>query len=57
MLAYLLTWVQLKTDRRGVTALEYGLIAGVIGAVLIGLATTLGPALAAKFGTITTALK
>lgn len=31
MSLYLMTWLQLKTERRAVTALEYGLIGGVIG--------------------------
>ena len=33
MYEYLKTWLELKTDRRAVTALEYGLIAAVIIAV------------------------
>ena len=56
MLAYLLTWVQLKTDRRGVTALEYGLIAGLIAAVLVAILGTLGTTLTTKFTGINTAL-
>jgi Flp pilus assembly pilin Flp len=35
MILYLLTWFQIKTDRRAVTALEYGLIAGVIVATIM----------------------
>jgi pilus assembly protein Flp/PilA len=31
---YLSTWLKLEADRRGVTALEYGLIAGVIVATI-----------------------
>ena len=32
-----LSWLKLRTDRRGVTALEYGLIAGVIvGTIMVG---------------------
>jgi pilus assembly protein Flp/PilA len=34
MIEYVKTWLALKTDRRAVTALEYGLIAGVIVAVV-----------------------
>jgi Flp pilus assembly pilin Flp len=34
MIEYVKTWVALRTDRRAVTALEYGLIAGVIVAVV-----------------------
>ncbi len=36
-------------DRRGVTALEYGLIAAVIGGVVITGATTVGNGLTATF--------
>ena len=43
MLSYLKTWLALKTDRRAVTALEYGLIAAVMGAAVIAAFTTLGP--------------
>ena len=34
MLQYATLWLRLKTDRRAVTALEYGLIAGVIVATI-----------------------
>jgi len=34
VLQYATTWLRLKTDRRAVTALEYGLIAGVIVATI-----------------------
>ena len=33
---------ELQNDRRGVTALEYGLLAGLIAVVIIGAVTTLG---------------
>ena len=37
MIEYIKTWIELKSDRRAVTALEYALIAGVIVAtVLVG---------------------
>ncbi len=42
MTEFLKLWLELKTDRRAVTALEYGLIAGLIGVALITGATTLG---------------
>ncbi len=35
MFEYIKTWVELKTDRRAVTALEYALIAGVIVATIL----------------------
>ena len=34
MIEYAKTWLELKFDRRAVTALEYGLIAGVIVATI-----------------------
>ena len=46
----------LRSDKRGVTAMEYGLIAAAVSVVIITAMTTLGPALAGAFGRITTAL-
>jgi pilus assembly protein Flp/PilA len=43
-------------DRRGVTALEYGLIAAVIGGVVITAATTFGSSLQTAFSNIGTKL-
>ena len=41
MIEYVKTWLELKTDRRAVTALEYALIAGVIVAtILVGFQTS-----------------
>lgn len=34
MLQYATLWLKLRSDHRGVTALEYGLIAGVIVATI-----------------------
>lgn len=42
MISYLKTWLALKTDRRAVTALEYGLIAALIAGVIVAAFTTLG---------------
>lgn len=42
----------LRRDRRGVTALEYGLIAALIAVVIIGGVTTLGTQLNAAFTNI-----
>lgn len=47
---------ELKADRRGVTALEYGLLAGLIAVVIIGAVTTLGSKLSTLFSTVSTAL-
>ncbi len=52
MIDYCKTWLQLKTDRRAVTALEYGLIAALIAVVIIGAVTTVGKNLTATFTTI-----
>jgi pilus assembly protein Flp/PilA len=51
-LAYLM--LQLKNDRRGVTALEYGLIASLVAVVLIAGAGSLGTQLNLTFSTLAT---
>jgi pilus assembly protein Flp/PilA len=43
-------------DQSGATAIEYGLIAGLIAVVIIGAITTLGTSLSAKFNVISNAL-
>ena len=43
-------------DQSGATAIEYGLIAGLISVVIIGAITTLGTKLNTKFTTIGNAL-
>jgi pilus assembly protein Flp/PilA len=35
MLEYARTWLALRFDKRGVTALEYGIIAALMGAALV----------------------
>ncbi len=54
---HMILWVAtfLKTNRRAVTALEYGLIAALIAVVIITGVTTIGTNLATKFGKIATA--
>lgn len=52
MIGYLKVWLSLRADRRGVTALEYGLIAGVIVAVITLGFTTLADDLSTEFTTI-----
>ncbi len=42
----------LANDRRAVTALEYGIIAGVLGLVLIGIFKKFGTTLSNLFSTI-----
>jgi len=50
--SFLQAWLRLRTDRRAVTALEYGLIAALIAGVLITAVTTLGKNIAAEFTSI-----
>ena len=52
MLEYMRTWLALRLDNRGVTAMEYGLIAALIAVVIIGAITTIGTNLTATFTTI-----
>ncbi len=44
--------VALKNDRKAVTALEYGIIAGVLGLVLILIFQSFGTTLSTLFSTI-----
>lgn len=44
-------------DESGATAIEYGLIAGLISVVIITAVTTVGTNLSGKFNAIATALK
>ena len=56
MLAYLMTWMQLKTDRRAVTAIEYGLIASLVAVAIVTAVTALGTGLGTAFTTVTSKL-
>ncbi len=42
----------LARDNKGATAIEYGMIAALIAAIIIGVITTIGTDLLAKFNTI-----
>ena len=44
--------LRLKYDRRGVTALEYGLIASLIAVVIIAAVTAVGTGASATFTTV-----
>jgi len=44
------------SDRKGATAIEYGLIAAGVALVVVAAMTLLGPQLTATFGKLTTAL-
>ena len=52
MFEFIKLWLELKVDRRAVTALEYGLIAALIAVVIITAVTTVGTNLTKTFTTI-----
>ena len=56
MLEYMRTWLALRSDERGVTAMEYGLIAALIAVVIIRAITTVGTKLTATFTAIAAVL-
>jgi pilus assembly protein Flp/PilA len=56
MFSYVTTWLQLKTDCRGVTAIEYGMIAALIAVVIAVTVGTLGGTLSGEFTTINGAI-
>jgi pilus assembly protein Flp/PilA len=56
MMNYMKIWTKLKADRRGVTAMEYGIIAGLLALVIVAGLTVGGPQLGAIFNTIGTTL-
>lgn len=52
MYEYIKTWLELKTDKRAVTALEYGLIAAAVVAVgLVGFGSLMTK-LSTEFNTV-----
>jgi pilus assembly protein Flp/PilA len=61
MLDYTRTWLAVRgitlfNDKRGVTALEYGMIAALIAAVIIGTVSTIGNQLENAFKNVSTNL-
>ena len=48
------TWREFSDDTRGVTALEYGLLAGLIAVALIGVLTTFSKDLSNLFNNVDT---
>lgn len=56
MVAYLSTWLALSADRRAVTFVEYGVIAGIIVVVLMASFGILGSSLSGKFSSIGTSI-
>jgi pilus assembly protein Flp/PilA len=47
-----MTWMQLNTDRRAVTALEYGLIAALIAGVIVTAVALVGTNLTTTFNSV-----
>jgi len=56
MFDFLSSLKALAKDERGVTALEYGLIAGLVAVVIVTSVTTLGTKLQSTFSSIAAAL-
>lgn len=56
MMEYLNTWLALQSDRRAVTALEYGVIAGVLAVVVVVAFNTLGTGLNNAFTSVSNQL-
>ncbi|HUN39326.1 MAG TPA: Flp family type IVb pilin [Acetobacteraceae bacterium] len=56
MVEYMRTWLDLRADRRAVTALEYGLIAAAIAAVIAATVFTLGGQINNMFNNIAQSL-
>jgi pilus assembly protein Flp/PilA len=52
MILYVTTWLQLKADRRAVTALEYGLIGAVLVATIVVGFRLLANSASTKFSTL-----
>lgn len=50
------TMAALRRDERGVTALEYGMIAALIAVVIITAVTTLGTKLSTNFNKVATSI-
>ena len=49
MIEFVKAWVELKADKRAVTALEYALIAALIAGVMVTSVTSIGTNLNTKF--------
>ncbi len=56
MYTFLQLWLALKTDRRAVTALEYGLMAALIAGLIITAATGLSTSISGVFNRMAGAL-
>ena len=57
MMKIVKTWLGFKSDNRGVTALEYGLIAAVVAVVMVAGASQLGTNLKNVFSNVSTYIR
>jgi len=48
--------ITLRDDHRGITALEYGIIASIMGLVLVGIFSQFGTTLRGLFSSVSTAI-
>jgi pilus assembly protein Flp/PilA len=55
MFEYLTSWIQLTTDCRAVTAIEYGLIAALVAGVVVTTVATLGTTLEGLYTSVSNA--
>jgi pilus assembly protein Flp/PilA len=56
MLDYVCSWTAVRIGKRGVTAVEYGIMAALIATILVAAVTTFGGGLKTSFGNIATHL-
>ena len=56
MLHFVKTWLELKVDRRAVTALEYALMGSLIAVAIITAVTGLGTSMKTTFNTVASSL-
>jgi pilus assembly protein Flp/PilA len=56
MFEFARNWIAIRSDERGVTAMEYGLIAALVAVVIITAVTSVGTKLDIVFTGIATAL-
>jgi len=57
MFSYVRVWAALRSDNRGVTAVEYGIMAALIATILVAAMASLGGGLSSAFTAIANTLK
>ncbi len=56
MIEYVMALLKIRSDKRAVTALEYGLIAALIAVFIIGAVSTLGTSISTTFSKIASSI-